>query len=116
MRHLIDRVLELSEEEQEALARELLEAAIATYEAKGAVNLLVQNDSFTTADGTSALRLFGTLDLPNGAENLRCRFVSIIFPFKNGTTEIQFLFSKDDRYGEEIEKRILASIEIIKEL
>ncbi|MCH1517069.1 MAG: BatD family protein [Flavobacteriaceae bacterium] len=107
---------ELSEEEQEALARELLEAAIAAYEAKGAVNLLVQNDSFTTADGTSALRLFGTLDLPNGAENLRCRFVSIIFPFKNGTTEIQFLFSKDDRYGEEIEKRILASIEIIKEL
>ncbi len=106
----------LSEEEQEALARELLEAAVAAYEAKGAVNLLVQNDNFTTADGTSALRLFGTLDLPNGSENLRCRFVTILFPFNNGTTEIQFVFPKEDRYGEEIEKRILESIEIIKEL
>ena len=106
----------LSEQEQEDLARELLEAAVAAYEAKGAVNLLAQNDNFTTADGTSALRLFGTLDLPKGSESLRCRFVTIIFPFKNGTTEIQFLFSKDDRYGEEIEKRILESIEIIKEL
>ena len=41
---------------------------------------------------------------------------SIIFPFENGTTEIQLLFAKDDRYGETIEERILESIEIIKEL
>ena len=107
---------ELSEEEQEAIARELMEAAVSAYEEKGAVNLLVQNDNFTTADGTTALRLYGTLDLPNGAENTRCRFVSIIFPFEIGTAEMQLLFSKDDRYGEKIEEKILESIEIIKEL
>ena len=107
---------ELSEEEQETIARELLEAAVTAYEEKGAVNLLVQNDNFTTAAGTTALRLYGTLDLPNGEESTRCCFVSIIFPFENGTTEIHLLFAKDDRYGETIQERILESIEIIKEL
>jgi hypothetical protein len=106
----------LTEEEQEAIARELLEGAVTAYEEKGAVNLLVQNDSFATTDGTTALRLFGTLDLPNGDENIRCRFVSLIFPFEKGTAEIQLLFAKDDRYGEAIEERVLESIEIIKEL
>ena len=107
---------ELSEEEQAEAAREILEDAVKRYEESGAVNLLVQNDTFTTADGTQALRLFGTLDLPIANETKRYRFVSIIFPFEQASIELKILYEKNDRYGPAIEKRLLDSLEIIKEL
>jgi len=107
---------ELSEEEKEQEARELMDATIAGYEEKGAVNLLVQNDTFTTKDGTEIIRLFGSLDFPTGENNIRCRFVSIVFPFEKVTVELKLVHPKDDRYGLSIEEQILESIEIIKEL
>ena len=54
---------ESSQEEQEAAAREILDAAVERYKALGATNLLVQNDNFTSADGTKALKMTGSLDL-----------------------------------------------------
>ena len=93
-----------------------MESAIARYEDNGAVNLLVQNDTFTTKDGTELIRLFGSLDLPSGDDKIRCRFVSIIFPFEKITVELKLIHPKEDRYGLNIEEQILESIEIIKEL
>jgi hypothetical protein len=93
-----------------------MDATIAGYEEKGAVNLLVQNDTFTTKDGTEIIRLFGSLDFPNGESSIRCRFVSIVFPFEKVTVELKLVHPKDDRYGLSIEEQILESIEIIKEL
>lgn len=108
---------EKSQEEQEAEARAILDASIERYEALGATNLLVQNDNFTSADGTEALKMTGSLDLTQeGQEPLRCRFVSVIFPFETSTVELTLIYSKEDRYGADIEERILNSLEIIKEL
>lgn len=107
---------ELTEEEKEEAGREIMETAIARYEENGAVNLLVQNDTFTTKDGTELIRLFGSLDLPDGDNKIRCRFVSIIFPFEKVTVELKLIHPKEDRYGLNIEEQILESIEIIKEL
>ena len=108
---------ESSQEEQEAAAREILDAAVERYKALGATNLLVQNDNFTSADGTEALKMTGSLDLTQeGQESLRCRFVSVIFPFETSTVELKIIYPKEDRYGEAIEERILNSLEIIKEL
>ena len=107
---------EQSEEQQQQAARELLDEAVQRYEAKGAVNLLVQNDSFTTSDGTQALRLYGSLDLPIDNESKRFRFVSILFPFETATIELILMYAKNDRYGPTIEDRILNSLTIVKEL
>ena len=108
---------EKSQEEQEAEARAILDASIERYEALGATNLLVQNENFTSADGTEALKMAGSLDLTQkGQEPLRCRFVSVIFPFETSTVELTLIYSKEDRYGADIEERILNSLEIIKEL
>ena len=63
------------------------------------------------------MRLFGSMDLQQeGDEGVRCRFVSIIFPFEATTIEVKIVYAKDDRYGSTIEEKILASLEIIKEL
>ena len=106
-----------TEEEKEAAARAIMDSAVARYEDMGATNLLVQNDTFTTVDGIETLRLFGSMDLQQeGEEGVRCRFVSIIFPFEATTVELKIVYGKDDRYGSTIEEKILASLEIIKEL
>jgi uncharacterized membrane protein YidH (DUF202 family) len=112
-----DKEKEKTEEEKEAAAREIMDSAIARYEAMGATNLLVQNDTFSTVDGTETLRLFGSMDLQQeGEEGVRCKFISIIFPFEATTVEVKIVYPKDDRYGPTIEEKILASLEIIKEL
>ena len=108
---------EKTEEEKEAAARAIMDSAVARYEDMGATNLLVQNDTFTTVDGIETLRLFGSMDLQQeGEEGVRCRFISIIFPFEATTAELKIVYAKDDRYGSTIEEKILASLEIIKEL
>ena len=108
---------EKTEEEKAAAARAIMDSAVARYEDMGATNLLVQNDTFTTVDGTETLRLFGSMDLQQeGEEGVRCRFVSIIFPFEATTVELKIVYAKDDRYGSTIEEKILASLEIKKEL
>jgi hypothetical protein len=107
---------EKTEEEQEQEARAIMDSAVARYEAMGATNLLVQNDAFSSVDGTQAFQLFGSMDLSQEDENIRCRFVSVIFPFEATTVELKIIYPKDDRYGLLIEEKILASLEIIKEL
>lgn len=108
---------EKTEEEKEAAARAIMDSAAARYEDMGATNLLVQNDTFTTVDGIETFRLFGSMDLQQeGEEGVRCRFISIIFPFEATTVELKIVYAKDDRYGSTIEEKILASLEIIKEL
>lgn len=104
------------QEAQEAAAREILDAAVGRFEALGATNLLIQNDNFISADGTKALKMSGSLDLMQDEQPLRCRFISIIFPFETSTVELKLIYPKEDRYGAEIEDRILNSLEIIKEL
>lgn len=112
-----DEKKEKTEEEQEQEARAIMDSAVARYEAMGATNLLVQNDTFSSVDGTEAFQLFGSMDLSQGEEeSIRCRFVSVIFPFKATTVELKIIYPKDDRYGLSIEEKILASLEIIKEL
>jgi hypothetical protein len=107
---------EKTEEEQEQEARAIMDSAVARYEAMGATNLLVQNDAFSSVDRTQAFQLFGSMDLSQEDENIRCRFVSVIFPFEATTVELKIIYPKDDRYGLLIEEKILASLEIIKEL
>lgn len=108
---------EATEEEKEAAARAIMDKAVARYEEMGATNLLVQNDTFSSLDGTEAFRLYGSLDLAKeGEESIRCRFVSVIFPFEATTVELKIIYPKDDRYGPAIEEKIVTSLEIIKEL
>ena len=105
-----------SKEEQEALLREIMDFEVKSLEEKGAVNLLVQNDTYKTLDGTETLRLFGSMDLKNGNSFDRYRFVSVVFPLDEVKISLQIIFLKNDIYGEQIEKRIFDSLEIIRKI
>ena len=63
--------------------------------------------------------MFGTLDLKENEqeeEYTRCRFVCLLFPFQEVGIRLDMIYPRDDRYGDTIEKEILNSIEVIKEL
>ena len=89
---------------------------VKSLEEKGAVNLLVLNDTFKTSDGTETLRLFGSMDLKSGNSFDRYRFVSVVFPLDEVKISLQIIFLQNDIYGEKIEKRIFDSLEIIRKI
>ena len=109
---------EKSEEVQQQEAQEMINKIIAGLEVDGAANMLINPDPFKTKDGSEVIQLSGTLDLlnPNVKERTRCRLRSIILPFEQVQVELRMLYAKDDRYGDEIEARIIESLEVLKEL
>ena len=109
---------EKAEEVQQQEAQEMINKIIAGLEVDGAANMLINPDPFKTKDGSEVIQLSGTLDLlnPDGKERTRCRLRSIILPFEQVQVELRMLYAKDDRYGDEIEARIIESLEVLKEL
>ena len=98
--------------------QDLVAKIISNFELKGAVNILMKNDEFNLPSGTTVSKVYGTLDYPKKAneERVRCSFNTLLFTFEEGTIIFTMMFEKDDRYAPEIEKRIINSLELIKEL
>ena len=109
---------EKSEEEQQQEAQDLINEILASLEQDGATNMLINPDPYKTKDGSEVIQISGTLDLlnPESKERTRCRLRSIILPFNQVQVELRILYDKEDRYGEEIENRIIESLEVLKEL
>ena len=109
---------EKSEEEQQQEAQDLINEILASLEQDGATNMLINPDPYKTKDGSEVIQLSGTLDLlnPESKERTRSRLRSIILPFNQVQVELRILYDKEDRYGEEIENRIIESLEVLKEL
>jgi hypothetical protein len=61
--------------------------------------------------------LSGTLDVKDVDQDyVRCRIRSIVLPFNQALVELRILYAKGDRYGKEIENKIIESLEVLKEL
>ena len=95
-----------------------IEKIISNFESKGAVNILLKNEKISLKGGSSADKVFGTFDYPNsnGSEMVRCNFTNLILVYEKGTINLRIVYKKEDRYGSMIERKIINSIELIKEL
>lgn len=98
--------------------QELINAIIANFESKGAVNILIKDDQITLPSSIEVLKIYGTLDYPRKgkSERVRSNYTTLLFAFKEGTISVTMMYSKDDRYGSQIEERIINSLDLIKEL
>ena len=98
--------------------QELVNTIITNFEAQGAVNIFMKNDALTLPSGLPVAKVYGTLDYPKKGEEtrIRCNFSSYLFAFDQGTIILTLMYEKQDRYGEEIEERIVKSLDLIKEL
>jgi hypothetical protein len=111
-----------TKEDQEARQREkiqeLINNIINDFQSRGAVNILIKEEAITTLSGIPALKIFGTLDYPKKGKNIRvrCNYITHVFDFEQGGINLTLLYEKEDRYGEFIEKRVIDSFELIKEL
>jgi hypothetical protein len=98
--------------------QELVNTIISNFEAQGAVNIFMKNDALSLPSGLPVAKVYGTLDYPKKGQEARtrCNFSSYLFAFDQGTIILTLMYEKQDRYGEEIEERIVNSLELIKEL
>ena len=106
------------ETQQKEKIQELINDIISDFHSRVAVNILIKEEKITTLSGLPALKIYGTLDYPKkGVEKrVRCNYTTHLFDFEQGGINLTLLYEKEDRYGEEIEKRIVDSFELIKEL
>ncbi len=111
-----------SKEDQETQQKEkiqkLINTIISDFQARGAVNILIKEEEITTLSGLPALKIFGTLDYPKKGKNkrIRCNYTTHLFDFEQGGINLTLLYEKEDRYGKDIEKRVMDSFKLIKEL
>ena len=86
------------------------------FQVLGSKNILVKDDQFTVKSGDTALRLYGSLDIEFNNDLIRSNFTSVILPYDNKTIKLIIVYRDNDRYANDIESRILNSLDIIKEL
>ena len=96
----------------------LINEIIKDFQSRGAVNILIKEEEFTTLSGIPALKIYGTLEYPKKGkyERVRCNYMTHLFDFDRSGINLTLLYEKEDRYGPEIEKRVMDSFELIKEL
>ena len=106
------------ETQQKEKIQELINTIISDFQARGAVNILIKEEEITTLSGLPALKIFGTLDYPKKGKNkrIRCNYTTHLFDFEQGGINLTLLYEKEDRYGKDIEKRVMDSFKLIKEL
>ena len=98
--------------------KKIIDQTIERYQNKGAVNILMDAENYETPSGLPTLKISGTLDFAKfkDKEVIRCFFTTLIIDYDEGKVSMTLIYDKDDRYGDEISKKIIGSIELIKEL
>lgn len=99
-------------------AQELVNAIIANFESAGAVNILIKQEPITAPSGVPLSKIYGTLDYPKKGSKtrVRCNFSAHLVTFEEGTIILTMMYEKQDRYGTQIEKRIINSLSLIESL
>ncbi len=92
--------------------QQILDQTIERYQSQGAVNILMDAENYETSSGLPTLKISGTLDISKTkkGEKVRCFFTTLIVDYEEGKVSLTLIYDKDDRYGDEISKKIIDSI------
>lgn len=90
-----------------------VEGIYAELEKKGAKNIVVKNEDFTTLEGVEGIRVFGNLEYENPVTGeVDSKNYSILnFAQGGGFQQITVIFDEEDPYADEISGRIINSVE-----
>jgi hypothetical protein len=94
----------------------LLNNSLEKLQALDAKNILLNDETFTIKTGDTGYKFYGSLDFGDTSILKRSSFTSIVFPYEQVTISLTIIYLKDDRYSDKVERRILESLNIIKEL
>lgn len=90
-----------------------VEGIYANLEQKGARNIIVKDEEFTTLEGAKGIRVYGTLDMgdPETGSSDEKEYQILNFAEKGGFQQITVIVDEGDPFAEEIANRIINSVE-----
>jgi hypothetical protein len=92
----------------------VLESALASFEAKGAKNMIVKTESFETEKGVKGLKAYGSFESENPLVkgNDKQNYEMLVFGQKGALQQIIIASLDSDPYAEQLVERIRNSIEL----
>jgi hypothetical protein len=90
-----------------------VEGIYSNLEQKGARNIIVKDEEFTTLGGAKGIKVFGTLEMvEKNSKNVESKEYMILnFAENGGFQQVTVIFDEEDKYAEEIAGRIINSVE-----
>lgn len=91
-----------------------IQGAIQTLEARGARNMIVKTEEYSTKEGISGMKAYGTCTMPDPATNdkVKVYYEIMLFGQNNGLQQIVIMHEDGDENAIEITKRIMDSVEL----
>ena len=93
-----------------------IEGTLQIFESQGAKNIISEQGDFSTPEGISGRKGFGTFTIlnPIDKKSYDMYFEIVLFSQNGGLQQINIIQKQDDLYAKEISERILKSIELKK--
>ncbi len=90
-----------------------VEGVYANLEKRGAKNIIVKDEKYSTIQGVEGVKVFGTLELQDPATKrpLEKEYIILNFGVNQGFQQITVIFDEQDPFAEEIANRIMNSVE-----
>jgi hypothetical protein len=104
-------------QEGEIDLNKVLDGSIQMMEARGAINILVKPEEFSTPQGVNGIRGTGSLSMSNPLDKTKSEkmhYETLIFNQNGGLQQIIIMYENEDQYAEIIAKRVLNSVELTK--
>ncbi|MNK21339.1 hypothetical protein D3C87_395930 [compost metagenome] len=91
-----------------------LESTLKAMEAKGATNVLVKSEEFSTDKGITGLRAYGNLSMPDPITKkpTRAYYEILFFKQANGLQQVMIQHEEGDEYAMQILERVKKSVEL----
>ena len=93
-----------------------VEGTMRIFESQGAKNIIGDQGEFTTPEGISGMKGYGTFTIlnPIDKKSYQMYYETIVFSQNGGLQQINIVYKQDDTYAKEISERILNSVELKK--
>ena len=93
-----------------------VEGTMRIFESQGAKNIIGDQGEFTTPEGISGIKGYGTFTIlnPIDKKSYQMYYETIVFSQNGGLQQINIVYKQDDTYAKEISERILNSVELKK--
>ncbi len=90
-----------------------VEGIYSTLEERGAKNIVIKEEEYTTLQGAKGIKVFGTLEIedPKTGKVLGKEYVLLNFAEKGGFQQVAVIFNDQVQYAAEISGRIINSVE-----
>lgn len=103
---------------QELDGQQFVDQVVEEFEGLGAINILIDGNNGTLPKGESVIMIEGSIDYPESRDEsyIRCNLKQITVVLEQSLVKLRMIYPREDRYADQIESRILESIEILREL